>query len=103
MENAILTDHEMFSREWYNEYFRRADTSAVHSQFCTQVYGRDLCQHGLMHIDELDFLISMIPIDSHILEIGCGNGYIPEYIFEHTKSTILGLDFSESILSWEEY
>lgn len=86
---------EMFSREWYNEYFKRAAFSAAHSQFCERVYGKDLCQHGLMDVEELDFLISLIEPQSRILEIGCSNGYITEYILDHTQSEVLGLDFSD--------
>lgn len=85
----------MFSREWYNEYFRRAAFSAAHSQFCEKVYGKDLCQHGLMDMNELDFLISLIEPQSKILDIGCSNGYITEYIHNHTHSTVLGLDYSD--------
>lgn len=86
---------EMFSREWYNEYFRRAASSAAHSQFCEQVYGRDLCQHGLMHMRELDLLVSLIKPGSKVLEVGCSNGYITEYIHDLTDSVLLGLDFSD--------
>jgi len=86
---------EMFSREWYNEYFRRAASSAAHSQFCERVYGRDLCQHGLMDVQELDLLVSLIHPQSRILEVGCSNGHITEYIHDHTQAEILGLDFSD--------
>jgi 2-polyprenyl-3-methyl-5-hydroxy-6-metoxy-1,4-benzoquinol methylase len=85
---------KMFSKEWYNEYFERAVSSDAHSVFCERVYGRDLCQHGLMDMEELDFLITQIKPGSKILEIGCSNGFITEYIHEHTSSSILGIDFS---------
>ena len=86
---------EIFSREWYNEYFRRAATSQAHARFCEQVYGRDLCQHGLMHMEELDLLVSLIEPGSTILEVGCSNGRITEYIHDRVDSTILGIDFSD--------
>jgi len=95
----VLTENtnsmEMFSRDWYNEYFRRAVSSTAHSIFCEQVYGKDLCQHGLMDMEELDFLITLIKPGSKILEIGCSNGFITEYIHDHTSSEILGVDFSD--------
>ena len=86
---------EIFSREWYNEYFRRAVSSPAHSQFCQRVYGIDLCQHGLMDKVELDFLISLIEPNSKILEVGWSNGHITEYIHERTAAQILGIDFSD--------
>lgn len=95
MTNSDKPDQmEMFSREWYNEYFKRAESSEAHAQFCERVYGKDLCQHGLMHIRELDLLVSLIKPGCKILEIGCSNGYITEYIHDRTGATILGLDFS---------
>jgi len=86
---------EMYSREWYNEYFRRAVNSRAHSKFCEKVYGKDLCQHGMMDMEELNFLVTLIKPHSKILEIGCSNGYITEYIHDHTQSEILGIDYSD--------
>jgi 2-polyprenyl-3-methyl-5-hydroxy-6-metoxy-1,4-benzoquinol methylase len=86
---------EIFSQNWYDEYFRRAASSVAHSEFCARVYGKDLCQHGLMDMEELDFLINQIEPGSKILEIGCSNGFITEYIHDHTGSEMLGVDFSE--------
>jgi 2-polyprenyl-3-methyl-5-hydroxy-6-metoxy-1,4-benzoquinol methylase len=48
-----------------------------------------------MDMAELDFLITLISPGSRILEIGCSNGFITEYIHDHITSTILGIDFSE--------
>ena len=75
--------------------FRRAVSSRTHSEFCERVYGKDLCQHGLMDIEELDFVVSLIEPGSKVLEIGCSNGYITEYIHDRTSATILGIDFSD--------
>ncbi len=89
---------EMFSSEWYDEYFRRAESSPAHAEFCRSVYGKNLCQHGLMDMEELDFLISLIAPKTNILEIGCANGYITEYIQEKTNCKILGLDYSKTAI-----
>ena len=93
---------EMYSKEWYNEYFRRAINSSAHSQFCEKVYGKDLCQHGMMDIAELNFLVTLIKPHSKILEIGCSNGYITEYIHDHTASEILGIDYSDVAIKQAE-
>jgi trans-aconitate methyltransferase len=88
----------MFSHEWYDEYFRRAASSAAHSRFCERVYGADLCQHGMMDMAELDFLVSLIEPSSKILEVGCSNGHITEYIHDRTSSSILGIDYSAAAI-----
>jgi 2-polyprenyl-3-methyl-5-hydroxy-6-metoxy-1,4-benzoquinol methylase len=95
MNNKNPEELEMFSRQWYDEYFRRAASSATHAEFCQKVYGKNLCQHGLMDMVELDFLVSLIKPGTKILELGCSNGYLTEYIHEQTQSEILGLDYSK--------
>jgi len=98
MEPETNQQLEMFSREWYNEYFRRAVSSPTHSRFCEKVYGIDLCQHGLMDSDELDFLSSQIHAGQHVLEIGCSNGFVTEEIHHRTGCSVHGIDFSDTAI-----
>lgn len=90
---------EMFSKAWYNEYFRRAAESPAHSRFCKAVYGKDLCQHGMMDIDEMDFLASLLKPCEKVLEVGCSNGHITEYLHEKTGCDILGLDYADTAIA----
>jgi SAM-dependent methyltransferase len=92
---ASFNGHKIFSKEWYNEYFQRATFSETHSRFCEQVYGKDLCQHGMMDMMELDFLVSLLKPNSNILEVGCSNGYITEYIHDKSSCSLIGIDFSD--------
>jgi SAM-dependent methyltransferase len=85
---------EMFSSAWYDEYFRRAASSQAHARFCERVYGQDLCQHGMMDVDELEVLVSLLRPGEKVLEVGCSNGYITEYIHDHVPCTVLGIDYS---------
>lgn len=92
---AEMGQADMFSREWYNEYFRRAANSAAHSRFCEAVYGRDLCQHGMMDIEEMAFVAKLLEPDDSVLEIGCSNGRITEYLHEQAGCRILGVDYAD--------
>lgn len=92
---AEMGQAEMFSRAWYNEYFRRAAESPTHSRFCEAVYGRDLCQHGMMDTDEMGFLASLLEPGEKVLEIGCSNGHITERLHEKSGCDILGLDYAD--------
>jgi 2-polyprenyl-3-methyl-5-hydroxy-6-metoxy-1,4-benzoquinol methylase len=92
---ADMGQAQMFSKAWYNEYFRRAAGSPTHSRFCEAVYGRDLCQHGMMDMDELNFLVSLIKAGEKVLEVGCSNGHITEYIHQRAACNILGVDYSD--------
>lgn len=96
---ADMGQAEMFSKAWYNEYFRRATESPSHSRFCEAVYGRDLCQHGMMDIDEMDFLASLLKPGEKVLEIGCSNGHITEYLHEKADCNILGLDYADTAIA----
>lgn len=89
---------EMFSAAWYDEYYRRAAVSPVHARFCEQVYGRDLCQHGMMDMSELEFLIALLRMRARVLDVGCGAGGISEYIHERSLCTILGVDYSQEAI-----
>lgn len=92
---ADMGQAQMFSKDWYNEYFRRAAQSPTHSRFCEAVYGRDLCQHGMMDIGEMDFLTSLLKPGERVLEIGCSNGHITEHLHQQTGCNILGLDYAD--------
>ncbi len=92
---ADMGQAEMFSKAWYNEYFRRAAESSAHSRFCEAVYGRDLCQHGMMDLEEMDFLASLLKPGEKVLEVGCSNGYVTEYLHKKAGCRILGLDYAD--------
>lgn len=96
---ADMGQAEMFSKAWYNEYFRRAADSPAHSRFCKAVYGKDLCQHGMMDIDEMDFLTSLLKPGEKALEVGCSNGHITEHLHEKAGCHILGLDYADAAIA----
>jgi SAM-dependent methyltransferase len=81
---------------FYNEYFTRALASPAHARFCEAVYGRDLCQHGMMDMAQLDALVAALDLrpDSSVLDVGCGNGMAAEYISDTTGARVTGLDIS---------
>jgi 2-polyprenyl-3-methyl-5-hydroxy-6-metoxy-1,4-benzoquinol methylase len=94
-----MSEPEMFSRAWYSEYFRRADASEAHAEFCRRVYGANLCQHGMMDMEELDQLVARIPHGKRIVEIGCGTGRISEYIHARVSPTfMLASDYADAAI-----
>jgi ubiquinone/menaquinone biosynthesis C-methylase UbiE len=81
---------------FYNEYYIRAEESLAHGKFCERVYGKNLCQHGMADMYQLGVLIKLLNLNSSnkVLDLGCGNGYITEYIQEITKANFIGVDLS---------
>ena len=85
----------------YNEFFERANSSIAFSKYCTDVYNVDLTQDGFSDQRELDKMIEVARISSTdtVLDIGCGNGKIDEYINSKTAASITGIDNSVSAVS----
>ncbi len=81
---------------FYDEFFTRAIASPAHARFCERVYGRNLCQHGMMDIQQLEFLLRVLSLDddTRVLDLGCGNGMIAEYISDATGAYVTGMDTS---------
>ena len=70
--------------------------SEAYSQFCEKVYGRNLCQFNVLDEEQLQHLLSALEIQpSHsVLDIGCGPGFISEYISDVTGAKVTGVDFA---------
>jgi ubiquinone/menaquinone biosynthesis C-methylase UbiE len=82
-------------RDFYEHFYRMTEHSPVHDKFCQLVFGHNLCQHGFVDMAQLDALLTLIhPRPSqHILDVGCGNGMIAEYVAERTGARVTGLDY----------
>lgn len=82
----------------YENYYRIAPESEAHQAFCDRVYGLDLCQHGLVDQPQLEILLqelNLSPAD-HVLDLGCGNGFIPGWLARNTRASFIGVDLSPS-------
>ena len=83
--------------DFYTRFYQAVASSAANAEYCERVYGRNLCQHGFADLDHLDHLIrvSEISAGTRVLDLGCGNGMISEYIADQTGAHITGIDFIE--------
>ncbi len=82
---------------FYNDFFERVENSMAFAEFAVQLFGRNLCQQGQMDMEQLTILLDQLGINSkqQVLEIGCGNGYVTEYIQKTTGCRIKGVDISD--------
>lgn len=80
----------------YDTFFARAEGSKAHSAFCRRVYGRDLCQHGMADMEQLAILLDVLALNgnSRVLDMGCANGRLTEYISDVTGAHLTGVDIS---------
>ena len=101
-----LAEPEPFdARQFYERYYRVTRVSPAYASFCERAFGRNYAQHGFSDMAQVDFLIEAAGLGpgDRVLEIGCGNGGIAEYISERTGALVTGIDFvPEAILQAEE-
>ena len=88
-DNSVLP---MF--DFYTRFYAAVAASAANAEYCARVYGRNLCQHGFADLPHLDHLIQIsgIGADHRVLDLGCGNGMIAEYIADQTGAHVTGID-----------
>lgn len=81
---------------FYNEYYQAVLHSPAHAVFCERVYGQNLCQHGLADMEQLELLLDELQIRAgmRILDFGCGDGQISEYVSDTTGAVVCGVDIA---------
>lgn len=80
---------------FYLKFHEAAAVSEANALFCERVYGKNLCQQGFAGMAHLEHLIQVTGIRAgqQVLDMGCGNGMIAEYISDRTKAAVIGVDF----------
>lgn len=84
----------------YQEFYETTKKSRLFSEYCEGVFGLDFSQDGFSTIKQVDDLISIAKIKEKqtVLDIGCGNGKMLEYINEKTGVEVYGFDYSENAI-----
>jgi len=82
-------------REFYENFYALAPQSRAHARFCERAFGRDLCQHGFADMAQVDALIEATGLrpGHQVLDLGCGNGMIAEYVSDVTGAHVMGMDY----------
>ena len=88
-------------KDFYDQYYAAIEHSQAHHAFCERVFGRDLGQHGFAHLEQLELLMQVTRLGpaQHVLDLGCGNGMIAEYLSDCTGAYITGLDYIPQAIS----
>jgi cyclopropane fatty-acyl-phospholipid synthase-like methyltransferase len=85
----------------YQKFYQMAANSHCFSEYCKNAFGADFSQDGFSDIRQIDLIFdySDLNSNSHVLDIGCGNGKMLKYIQRRTGSSIHGFDYSENAIS----
>ena len=96
LARALFTDRPDYWWYFYRRFYQAAPTSAAYGEFCSRVYGANLCQHGLTDMAALEDLMGKLApsADQHLLDLGCGPGTIAGHVAERTGAAVTGLDYS---------
>lgn len=52
-----LSQRDSLHASFYNEYYRAMLQSRAHSLFCERVYGKDLGQHGMADLEQIEAML----------------------------------------------
>lgn len=81
--------------DWYTQYYAVVASSQANAQFCERLHGHNLCQHDFTEMAHLDKLIEVADLrpGQRVLDLGCGNGLIAEYLSDRSDAHVTGIDF----------
>ena len=80
---------------WYQDFYIATAASPTHALYCRELFGENLCQDGFMEMSHLHHVLTLLKLtpQSQLLDIGCGNGRIAEYISDVTGAGVSGVDY----------
>ena len=82
-------------KNFYLNFYNRIPYNQAHHLYCERVFGRDLGQHGFTDIKQLELLLQIIKLSKGqtALDVGCGEGFITEYLSDLCAANFTGLDY----------
>jgi SAM-dependent methyltransferase len=84
-------------KDFYTKFYAAVERSPAHHEFCERAFGIDLCQHGFTDRKQLELLIEATRMGPEhcVLDLGCGNGRIAEFLSDSTGARVTGVDYIE--------
>jgi len=81
--------------DFYSKFYIATKNSLAFSKYCNQVFQKDLTQDGFSDILQLQRMIDITRMNAtfDVLDIGCGNGKMAEYISDLTGAHLYGIDY----------
>ena len=81
----------------YEYFYKKIEKDKFFSTYCERVFGIDFSQDGFSDIGQITELLNAADIrpGHKVLDIGCGNGKLAEYISDRTGAVAYGFDYSK--------
>ena len=80
---------------WYRDFYAAVENSRAFDEYSKRVFGANFGQHGFSDVNQIQKMLDLLKPDrsSKILDIGCGNGKMAEYISDLTRTSVTGIDY----------
>lgn len=90
----------MSDSQWYNDFYTAVEKSKAYTEYCVKVFGQDFSQQGFSNMQQINFMLDKLKMQpgDHILDIGCGNGKMIEYISDSLNIIGYGFDISSTAI-----
>lgn len=96
-----MSDGNSRGPEYYEDFYALAAGSGAYSEYCRALFGRDFTQQGFADMAQLDRMMEILDIKpgESVLDIGCGNGSMLEYVCARTGAEGHGFDVSGTAIA----
>ena len=80
---------------WYRDFYSAVGSSRAFDEYSRRVFGANFGQHGFSDINQIQKMLDLLKLNesSKVLDIGCGNGKMAEYISDSTQASVTGIDY----------
>ena len=80
---------------WYRDFYAAIENSQAFDEYSRRVFGANFGQHGFSDVHQIQKMLELLKLNkrSKVLDIGCGNGKMAEYISDITHAAITGIDY----------
>jgi len=80
---------------WYRDFYTAIENSPAFDEYSKRVFGANFGQHGFSDTSQIQTMLDLLRLNksSNVLDIGCGNGKMVEYISDLTQASVTGIDY----------
>ena len=80
---------------WYRDFYAAIENSQAFDEYSKRVFGANFGQHGFSDVHQIQKMLDLLKLNqsSMVLDIGCGNGKMAEYISDLTQASVTGFDY----------
>jgi ubiquinone/menaquinone biosynthesis C-methylase UbiE len=85
---------------WYRDFYSAIENSQAFDEYSRRVFGANFGQHGFSDIYQIQRMLDLLRLarSSKVLDIGCGNGKMAEYISDLTQVSVTGIDYVQEAI-----